>query len=570
MDAAVKHQDGLDSASKQNTAAVPANMTSIKPIRSEIAVACVAAFFVAALNVAFWRQLIAALAPLDAVESLFVVAIAATFFALLGLFLSLFAIPYVFKPVIAVLLLVTSAAAYFINEYGIVIDAEMIRNITHTNTGEAYDLLTGKLILYVVCLGVLPALVLWVLPIAYRPFWQDLWFKTKATALVLPLIALIILPLTGTAMSFFRENHILVRVVTPLNYLSAIVAYSRASARAGAIAAKPYGEDARKAPVWAGRERKTLTVLVIGETARAQNFSLNGYERETNPLLRTIPGLINYTQVHSCGTATAQSVPCMFSGQGRAGYRPGAGREGLLHILQRAGFSVLWLENQGGCAGVCKGVPTEHVGGRTRKLFELGESLDENLLTGLGEKVDAMQGDAVIVLHTMGSHGPAYYKRYPAAFERFQPACKDAQFSRCQRSEIVNSYDNTIVYTDYVLAKLVEFLAQRDRRGQPTAMIYVSDHGESLGEGNVYLHGLPYAFAPDVQKHVPMLMWLSPKLQSDLRVNAGCLVQRRREPLSHDNFFHSVLGLLDVQTAVYDRHLDMFAACRSAPIFVDD
>lgn len=570
MDAAVKHQDGLDPASKQNTAAVPANMTSIKPIRSEIAVACVAAFFVAALNVAFWRQSIAALAPVGVQEALFVAAIAVAFFGLLSLFLSLFAIPYVFKPVIALLLLMTSAAAYFINEYGIVIDAEMIRNITHTNTGEAYDLLTGKLTFYVVCLGVLPALVLWVLPIAYRPFWQDLWFKTKVTALVLPLIALITLPLTGTAMSFFRENHILLRVVTPLNYLSAIATYSRASARAGAIAAKPYGEDARKAPVWAGRERKTLTVLVIGETARAQNFSLNGYERETNPLLRAIPGLINYTQVRSCGTATAQSVPCMFSGQGRAGYRPGVGQEGLLHILQRAGFSVLWLENQGGCAGVCKGVPTEHVGGGTRKLFELGESLDENLLTGLGEKVDAMQGDAVIVLHTMGSHGPAYYKRYPAAFERFQPACKDAQFSRCQRSEIVNSYDNTIVYTDYVLAKLVEFLAQRDRRGQPTAMIYVSDHGESLGEGNVYLHGLPYAFAPDVQKHVPMLMWLSPKLQSDLRVNAGCLEHRRREPLSHDNFFHSVLGLLDVQTAVYDRHLDMFAACRSAPIFVDD
>jgi lipid A ethanolaminephosphotransferase len=541
------------------------------PIRPEMAVVCVAAYFLAALNAAFWRQFIGALAPQDAHEWVFVAAIAITFFGLLSLFFSVFAIPYLFKPVMTLFLLLTAAAVYFINEYGVVIDAEMIRNITHTDTGEAYDLLTGKLILYVVGLGLLPAIVLWVLPIAYRPFWQDLWFKTKATALVLPLIALVMLPLTGTAMSFFRENRMLLRVMTPLNYLSAIVTYGRGSIETGAVAAKPYGEDAHKAVVWPGRERRTLTVLVIGETARAQNFSLNGYGRETNPLLSRIPGLINYTQVHSCGTATAQSVPCMFSGRGRAGYRPGAGQEGLLHILQRAGISVLWRENQGGCAGVCKGVPTENAGGSNRKLFELGESLDENLLTGLAEKIDAMLGDAVIVLHMMGSHGPAYYKRYPEAFERFRPACKDSQFSRCQLSEIVNSYDNTIVYTDYVLAKLIELLAVQDRRGLPTAMIYVSDHGESLGENNVYLHGLPYAFAPDVQKHVPMVMWLSPKLQAESRVNASCLEHRRHEPVSHDNFFHSVLGLLGVQTTAYDPRLDVFASCRGAsPMLIDD
>ena len=199
------------------------------------------------------------------------------------------------------------------------------------------------------------------------------------------------------------------------------------------------------------------------------------------------------------------------------------------------------------------------------------KSLDENLLTGLAEKIDAMQGDAVIVLHMMGSHGPAYYKRYPEAFERFRPACKDSQFSRCEGSEIVNSYDNTLVYTDYVLAKLIELLALQDRRGLPTAMIYVSDHGESLGENNVYLHGLPYAFAPDVQKHVPMVMWFSPKLQAGLHVNTGCLEHRRHEPVSHDNFFHSVLGLLGVQTTVYDARLDIFASCRGAsPMLIDD
>ena len=183
------------------------------PIRSELAVVCVAAFFLAALNVAFWRQFVGALAPLDAHEWLFVIVTAVTFFALLSLFFSVFAFPYLFKPAIALFLLLTSAAVYFINEYGVVIDSEMIRNIMHTNTGEAYDLLTGKLVIYVVGLGLLPALVLWLLPIAYRPFWQELGSRPRVTALVLPLISLIILPLTGTAMSFFRENRILVRVI---------------------------------------------------------------------------------------------------------------------------------------------------------------------------------------------------------------------------------------------------------------------------------------------------------------------------------------------------------------------
>ena len=173
-----------------------------------------------------------------------------------------------------------------------------------------------------------------------------------------------------------------------------------------------------------------------------------------------------------------------------------------------------------------------------------------------------MQGNSVVVLHMMGSHGPAYYKRYPAEFERFQPACKESQFSRCERSQIVNGYDNTIVYTDYVLSQVIELLRLNDSRGLPSAMLYVSDHGELLGENNIYLHGLPYAFAPDVQKHVPMLLWVSPRMQADFQIDTACLERRRQEPVSHDNFFHSVLGLLDVETKEYARSLDIFASCR--------
>ena len=176
-----------------------------------------------------------------------------------------------------------------------------------------------------------------------------------------------------------------------------------------------------------------------------------------------------------------------------------------------------------------------------------------------------MESDAVIVLHMMGSHGPTYYKRYPPAFENFQPACKESQFSRCNLPDIINSYDNTLVYSDYVLAQLVELLQANDRNGMATAMIYLSDHGESLGEANVYLHGMPYRLAPEAQKHIPLLLWLSPNYQSETGTDVACLDGNRTQPVSHDNLFHSVLGLLDVQTRVYDRNLDIFAPCRTAP-----
>jgi len=517
------------------------------------------------LNVAFWRQLYAAVAPRDAYEVLFVGAVFITALCLLTLFFELFAGRRVFKPVATTFLLLGSAAAYFINEYGVVIDANMVTNIVETNQAEAADLLTLKLVVYVLALGALPSLLLSFCTIAYRPFWQELRFKALAALLAVAVVSLTALPFTQNVASVFRQHRLLLDAFVPLNLVSAVAEYGRKRLRPAARAAVPVAQDARKTAAWAGRQRKSLTVIVVGETARARNFSLNGYARETNPLLSKVPDLISFSQAYSCGTDTAQSLPCMFSVLGRAGFTidRAARQEGLLDILQRTGFSVLWRENQGGCKRVCKGVPTEFMeGAGDRKLFELGESLDEKLLDGLREKIAAMPRHGVIVLHMMGSHGPAYYKRYPPAFERFKPACKESQFSRCAASEIVNSYDNTIVYSDYVLFRLIELLRARDAEDIPTAMIYVSDHGESLGEGNVYLHGLPYAFAPDVQKHIPMLLWLSPKFQTDFRVDAGCLAHRRHGPVSHDNLFHSVLGLLDVSANLYDEKLDIFSSCR--------
>jgi lipid A ethanolaminephosphotransferase len=350
-----------------------------------------------------------------------------------------------------------------------------------------------------------------------------------------------------------------------MNYMSALANYSKKKVSLKPAAVKPFGIDAKRGPSWTTPTRKSVTVLVIGETARAVNFSLNGYARETNPRLAKLDGLINFPNVTSCGTDTAQSLPCMFSGAGRAKTSSDISRrrEGLLDIIKRAGFPVLWRENQSGCKAVCARVATENLTtSKIPQFFHNSESSDAVLLHQLEDKIAAAGSDAVIVLHMMGSHGPAYYKRYPPEFEKFTPVCKSSQFSHCTGEEIVNAYDNTILYTDHVLGELAEKLKALDAAGQPASMIYLSDHGESLGEKNIYLHGMPYALAPQVQKHVPMVMWFSPLYQKTFGLDTACLAQRSKSEFSHDNFFHSVLGLLDIETKPYAPELDIFAPCR--------
>jgi lipid A ethanolaminephosphotransferase len=189
------------------------------------------------------------------------------------------------------------------------------------------------------------------------------------------------------------------------------------------------------------------------------------------------------------------------------------------------------------------------------------ECRDEILLQGLQSFIDNLDKDTVLVLHQMGSHGPEYFKRYPKAFEKFTPVCESNALNNCSRESIVNGYDNTLLYTDHVLASLIDILRSNQSKVD-TAMIYLSDHGESLGEYNLYLHGTPYMLAPDQQKHVPMIAWFSDSYQQSFAVDTHCLEKERNAPLSQDNLFHSMLGLLQVHTSVYNPALDMFAGCR--------
>jgi lipid A ethanolaminephosphotransferase len=388
----------------------------------------------------------------------------------------------------------------------------------------------------------------------------------NAGAAVLGLVLVVALVLAGfqTLASSMRNYRHLRFLLNPLNSMYTLADAAFGSHRLAGPPA-PFGRDAH---VVAGGERPRLLLLVLGETGRSGNFGVNGYARDTTPELAAA-GAVSFRNAWSCGTSTAASVPCMFSGLGRAAFLARKrNSENLLDILQRAGLAVLWIDNQsGGCKGVCDRVPTVRTADlKDPRFCAGGECHDEILLQGLDDRIAQLPPQrrargVVVVMHQMGSHGPDYARRTPAAFKRFQPECTSSNLPDCDGEQLRNAYDNTIAYTDHLLGSAIAWL--RARSDYDGALLYVADHGESLGEGNLYLHGLPYALAPDVQKHVPWITWLSPAFERDSGVSMQCLRARVDERITHDDLFHSVLGLMQVSTSVYRRGLDTYAACEA-------
>jgi lipid A ethanolaminephosphotransferase len=324
--------------------------------------------------------------------------------------------------------------------------------------------------------------------------------------------------------------------------------------------AAPIGEDATKGVSYARATKPVLTLLVVGETARAQNFGLNGYGHETTPELAKLP-IVNFEEVSSCGTSTAVSLPCMFSKLPRKDYsfEKGKAQQNLLDVLAHAGLKVEWWDNNTGHKGLADRIEARSFAGNEGEHCREGECDDGAFLPALRAYADNITEDTVLVLHQIGSHGPSYFMRYPPEAEKFAPACQTPELKSCSPEEVLNAYDNTIAYTDKTLAETINFLQAQESLS--TAMLYISDHGESLGEGGLYLHGAPYFLAPKEQTHVPMILWMSDSFAAQFGHNTGCLVDSRATPLSHDNLFHSALGMLDIETQVYDEALDLFAPC---------
>ncbi len=529
---------------------------------------CVALWILALLNGPFWRALWGATGSWEASHAGFILSLPIFVLLWVWLLLELLTWGRAARPVLAGVLLASAAAAYFMSAYAVVFDRAMIASILDTDLAESLELFSPRLFGWMMVLGALPAWLLSRVELAPRAWYRHLADKIVVLGVLGGALILVVAPFFQSYAPLLRNHRELRLTLVPSNFLASALGYAKRHGPSNAI--EQVALDATRIHAVTAASRPTLTILAIGETARAASFALNGYPRPTTPELAREPDLINFRQVRSCGTSTAVSLPCMFLDVGRAGFSDtlASRRENLLDVLQRSGYGVIWRDNNSGCKGLCDRVQHEDL---TRmdvpEICAAGECYDDILLHGLQEKLDAIDRDTVIVLHMKGSHGPAYYRRYPAAFEYFKPACKTNELDRCPREAIVNAYDNTLRYTDHVLAQTIALLRRNAGRFD-TSLIYVSDHGESIGERGLYLHGMPYALAPDEQTHVPMLMWISPGAQSRFGVDAACLRRRQDEPLSHDNLYHSTIGLLDVQTRIYRAANDVFRNCRTTTVAV--
>lgn len=517
-----------------------------------------AVFFSVTASAAFWREAWATGELQGWSGAWTALSLAVAIVASQALLLSLLLAGRAARPVLALLLVVAAAAAYFSWHYTVYLDDDMLRNILHTDVAESRELLGAGLWLHLAIFAGIPLVLLSRVRIVRMPIAQAVRRRLLQLAACAGLLVL------GLALAFQQVSGLmhahrdLRHLVAPANALVSVVRVLT-HARDDHAPRAVVGADARLASPLPGRRPRVL-VLVVGETVRAQNWGLNGYRRQTTPRLAAIDP-VNFSDVTSCGSATEVSLPCMFSAVGRRDYD--ADRiersESLLHVLRRAGVDVLWRDNQTGCKGVCDGLPFQSFRDATARCG--GPCQDEVLLQGLPALLGG-GSDRVIVLHMLGNHGPAYFHRYPAAGERFRPACRSEELADCSIAQIVNAYDNAILHTDALLARLVDTLAARG--DVDTAMLYVSDHGESLGENGLFLHGVPYAIAPAVQTRVPMVLWLSPGFAADRHLDQACLRARARRPASHDNLFHTVLGLMDVATRDKVDALDLVAGCAHA------
>lgn len=494
--------------------------------------------------------------PLSWNYFLFLSSLFISFTALLNIALNLLCIRQSVKFVLIANFLLAAAIGYILKTFGTIIDDIMILNILQTETREALDIITVKSILSFFFWGVLPAVLVYKIKLTKINFSYELLSKLRSISLSLGVILIcFLLNMKGFA-SFLREHKDLRSYSNPSYFYYSSYKFAKNHFFHTDNKFIQIGKDAKISEKDTERE---LVIFVVGETARADHFSLNGYSKETNPLLKK-ENIINFSNVSSCGTSTAISVPCMFSQMNRDQFseRKAQNTENLLDVLNHTKkANILWRDNNSNSKKVADRIQYEDYKSSSRNtICAPKECRDEGMLVGLQEYINQKKdGDIFIVLHQLGSHGPTYYKRYPSTFEKFKPTCKSGQLETCTTEEINNSYDNTILYTDYFLSKVIQLLKKNSNQFE-TAMFYVSDHGESLGENNIYLHGLPYFIAPSAQKHVPMVLWFGEKLNG--RLNSNLLRAKAENEFSHDNIFHSILGLLEVKTQLYQPKLDIF------------
>ncbi|MEG3135872.1 phosphoethanolamine--lipid A transferase [Rouxiella sp. T17] len=523
-------------------------------------------YFTFVVNLPILLHFYQILHALSAFKIGFALSIPLVLFAALNFVFTPFTFKPVFKPLFFILLLVSCIAAYAQLVFHVIFDRGMIQNIAETQESEASSYLNASVILWCVITGLLPALLLLKIRVVYHhSAMKRLGVRLLSMILSLALIGGVAALYYKDYASVGRNNRTLNLEILPTNYLYSSFQFLNHTYFTKPLAYEKVGTDAKL--VAAAGQKPTLMMLVIGETGRAQNQSFNGYEQPTNSFTQQIPGMVFFNHMTSCGTATAVSVPCMFSDMKRVDFNNERAHrsDSFLDILQRAGVSVYWKDNDEGCKGVCDRVPNVTISAKKDGKFCDGDTCyDEALLQNIDDKLVDDGKNKLLAFHLIGSHGPAYYRRYPESFRFFKPDCERSDIENCSHQQLVNTYDNTVRYTDYVLSQVVDKAKQYEDKYN-VVMIYLSDHGESLGEDGLYLHGTPYRVAPPQQTHVPMMFWLSPQYAAAQGISVSCLqAAAAKNDYSQDNLFHTVLDAMDVKTSAIDPTLDIFKSCRKA------
>lgn len=532
-----------------------------RPTLSAFALNIVAVLLILALhNVTFWGRVASAYQG----DALTIAAFFGAIFALTLLLITFFAVRWLQKPVLAFFLILGAVTSYYQDTLGATIDREMIQNAITTTVTESKHLITFNFIFHVLWAGVLPTLLVFWIKVKRTPLVRGavIWAGT----LVLSVVLCVGMLLThfSTFSVVLRGQKEVMASYQPGAPLSGTLRYARMLQKANALPLQTLGADAKPSAALAAVTKPVLLVVVAGETSRAQNWSLGGYAPLTNPELAK-RDITYFPNVSSCGTATAVSLPCMFANYTRVeySYDKGVSTENMLDILARAGYHVEWWDNNTGDKGIAARQTMHSIITSTDPRYCAdGECTDGIFLDKLAEYADNITQNTVLVLHMIGSHGPSYYLRYPAEFERFTPTCQTAELKDCSIEQITNAYDNTVVYTDHIVASMIDILAAQTKA--TPALFFVSDHGESLRENGLYLHGAPYFMAPEYQTRVPMLTWIPPAYEAALGIQPGCVAKGNEAVLSHDNMFSTVLALAGVETAVIDPALDLIGPCRNA------
>ena len=435
---------------------------------------------------------------------------------------------FVGKCILAFTFIADAITLYFINSYEVLITDKMMGNVFNTQFSEASGFFSLSAVMYVVFLGILPCVYIFARKVEYGSFKRFMANIGAGLGIVL-----------AVALGHMKNWPWIDRNSTELGSLLMPWSYTVNTFRYYSAEKKRNAKEILLPDAAIVKGGRDVCVLIIGESARRDHFSLYGYERQTNPF--TAKDSVTALIADAAATYTTAGVKAILS------HEPSNKLYEILpNYMNRAGVDVTWRTSNWG-------EPPVHIEKYLKvkdlkaRYPEADDRYDGILLEGLKEDILASdKAKTLVVIHTNTSHGPTYFKKYPSEFEEFTPVCTTVEMSKADTQELMNAYDNSIIYTDWLIHSVIETLKEIPE--VRSCMMYVSDHGESLGENNLYMHGVPMSMAPAEQVEIPFIVW-----DSDENTSIKNL-----EKVGQYHVFHSIMNFLGIESPIYDEEKNIF------------